>query len=324
MYLLTWIVVGAIVGWGAGRAFQGNGHGPLMDALMGIGGGVVGGIAMSSAGLSGFGGTILTSMGAAVAAALLTVLAAYMNGRRIYARQPKNAARLHVEDRKMKTFRSSILCLLALLLMGPLLHAQDLSKYRQFTLGMNVTNVLGLTEQRSTAVKMLHSRPALIQELTWWPPNVSGVSLRSESVEQIQFSFYNGELYKITVTYDRPSTEGLTERDMVKSISAKYGPATIVAPDVDSAMNGLYDSTQKSVASWEDGQYFFNLVRSSFNDVLGLVALSKKANAQAELAIAEAVKLDQQEGPKREADRQKKQTDDLEVARQKNQKSFRP
>jgi uncharacterized membrane protein YeaQ/YmgE (transglycosylase-associated protein family) len=37
MYLLTWIVIGALVGWGAGRVFQGNGHGPLMDALMGIG-----------------------------------------------------------------------------------------------------------------------------------------------------------------------------------------------------------------------------------------------------------------------------------------------
>jgi hypothetical protein len=66
------------------------------------------------------------------------------------------------------------------------------------------------------------------------------------------------------------------------------------------------------------------LVRSSFNDVLGLVAFSKRANAQAEFAITEAVKLDAQEGPKRDAERQKKQMNDLEVARQKNQKSFRP
>ena len=58
--------------------------------------------------------------------------------------------------------------------------------------------------------------------------------------------------------------------------------------------------------------------------MLGLVAFSKLTNAQAELAIAEALKLDEQEGPKKEAARQKKQTDDLEVARQKNQKNFRP
>jgi len=36
------------------------------------------------------------------------------------------------------------------------------------------------------------------------------------------------------------------------------------------------------------------------------------------------VKLEEQEGPNREAERQKKQTDDLEVARQKNRKTFRP
>jgi hypothetical protein len=40
------------------------------------------------------------------------------------------------------------------------------------------------------------------------------------------------------------------------------------------------------VASWEDAQYSFSLVRSSYNDVLGLVAFSKLANAQAELAYA--------------------------------------
>ena len=224
----------------------------------------------------------------------------------------------------MKTLRSLILCLVVLLLTAPLLRAQDLSKYRHFTLGMNLTNLLERTEQKMTDVKTIHGRPALIQELTWWPPNVSGTSLRSDSVEQIFFSFYNGELFKISVTYDRTATEGLTEADMVKAISAKYGPATIAAPEIESAINDRYDAKQKPVASWEDAQYSSSLVRSSFNDVLGLVVFSKRANAQAELAIAEAVKLDEQEGPKRETERQKKQVDDMEVARQKNQKSFRP
>ena len=111
---------------------------------------------------------------------------------------------------------------------------------------------------------------------------------------------------------------------MVKSISVKYGPATIVAPEIDAAPNERYHSTQKPVASWEDAQYSFSLVRSSFSDVLGLVVFSKQVNAQAELAIVEALKLDEQEGPKRDAERQKKQMDDLEIVRQKNQKSFRP
>jgi hypothetical protein len=223
----------------------------------------------------------------------------------------------------MKTMRGSILCFVVLLLAAPLLRAQDLSKYRQFTLGMSFTRVLERTDQKMADVKVIHGRPALLQELTWWPPNVPGTSLRS-GIKEILFSFYNGGLYKISVTYDSRSTEGLTEQDMVKSISAKYGPATIVAPEIDSTTNAGYETNLKPVASWEDEQYSVNLVRSSFSDVLGLVVFSKQANAQAELASAEAVKLDEQEGPKREAERQKKQTDDLEAARQKNQKSFRP
>jgi hypothetical protein len=111
---------------------------------------------------------------------------------------------------------------------------------------------------------------------------------------------------------------------MMNAISANYGQATNVVPEVDSAKIDSYDVKQKLVATWEDSQYSFNLVRSSFTDGFGLVIYSKRANAEAELAIAEAVKLDKQEGPQREAERQKKQTDDLEATRQRNQKSFRP
>jgi hypothetical protein len=225
---------------------------------------------------------------------------------------------------KMKTMRSSILCVVVLLLTAPLLRAQDLSKYRHFTLGMSLTRVLDHTGQRLTDVKLIHGRPALIQEVNWWPPNLPETSLRSDGVEQILFSFYNRELYKISVTYDPAHTEGLTEGDMVKSISAKYGPATIVAPEFDSATHAGYETKQKPIASWEDAQYSVNLVQSSLSDVLGLVVSSKRVTTRADLAIAEAVKLDVQEGPKREAERQKKLTDDLEVVRQKNQKSFRP
>jgi hypothetical protein len=225
---------------------------------------------------------------------------------------------------KMKTMRSSILCFVVLLLAAPLLRGQDLSKYRHFTFGMSLTRVLERTDQKMADVKVIHGRPSLIQELTWWPPNLPGTSFRSDTVEQILFSFYNAELYKISVTYDRTSTEGLTAEDMVKSISAKYGPATSVKPEVDSATNERYDMRQKPVATWEDSQYSFNLVRSSFSGSFELLIYSKRLNAEAEVALAEAVKLEGQEEPQREAERQKKQIGNLEATRQKNQKSFRP
>src|SRR5258708_24761910 len=170
----------------------------------------------------------------------------------------------------MKTMRSSILCFVVLLLSAPLLRAQDLSKYRHFTLGMSLTKVLERTGQKMADVKLIHGRPALVQEVNWWPPNLPGPSYQSDAVEQILFSFYNGELYKISVTYDQTSTEGLTEEDMVKSISAKYGPATYGALAIHYPPSDRHCVTHTPVASSPDAQYSFNLVRSSFTDHLGL------------------------------------------------------
>jgi uncharacterized membrane protein YeaQ/YmgE (transglycosylase-associated protein family) len=87
MYLLAWIVVGAVVGWGAGKVFQGNGYGPLMDILMGVSGAVLGGLVMHSVGLGGPGGMVITTLISMVGVVLLTAAAACVNGRRIFARQ---------------------------------------------------------------------------------------------------------------------------------------------------------------------------------------------------------------------------------------------
>src|ERR1700736_3476846 len=136
---------------------------------------------------------------------------------------------------EMKMTRVAIFCLGVLLLGTPMLWAQELANYRNFSLGTNLAAVLKHTDQKLADVKLIHERPALIQELTWWPPSLPGTSFRSDTVEQILFSFDNGELYKISVTYDRGSTEGLTAADMMKAISAKYGPPTNVAPEAAAA-----------------------------------------------------------------------------------------
>ena len=219
------------------------------------------------------------------------------------------------------------ICVLALSLTpwlfgSPILKAQDLSKYREFSLGANLANVLKRTDKKLSDVNTTHGAPTLFQEFTWWPPRLPGSSYRSDSVEQVLFSFFNGELYKVSVRYDQSSTEGLTAEDMMKSISAKYGPPTSVAPEPASTLSAGYD-TQQPLASWEDSQYSFNLVRDSFTDRFGLVIYSKRVNTEAELALEEAARIEKQEAPAREAE-PKKQTDDRELARQKNQKSFRP
>jgi hypothetical protein len=227
-------------------------------------------------------------------------------------------------DTKMKTIRGSILCLGAMLLTASLLEGQELSKYRGFSLDTSLATVLKLSDQKLADVKTIHGRPMLIQELTWWPPSSPGTSSQPDSVQQIDFSFCNGTLYKLSVTYDHSSTQGLTAADMVKSISLKYGTATSVEPAADSSINAQFDMNQKPVASWEDSQYSVKLVRSSYTDRFGLTLWSKRTNAEAEAATVEAVKLEQQERPEREANQRKKEADDLEAERLKNQKSFHP
>jgi hypothetical protein len=224
----------------------------------------------------------------------------------------------------MKTMRSAVLCFVVLLLTSPMLRAQGFSKYRNFSLGTNLAAVLKHTDQRLVDVKATRDGSLLFQELTWRPASGIGVSYRSESVDELVFSFYKGELYKMVVTYERASTEGLTADDMVRSISAKYGPATSIALEIDAAANEQYGVRGKPVASWEDSQYSLNLVRSSFSSAFQLIIYSKRVTAEADAALAEVVKVDELAAPQKAVDRQKKELDAIELTRQKNQKSFRP
>ena len=66
------------------------------------------------------------------------------------------------------------------------------------------------------------------------------------------------------------------------------------------------------------------LNRSDLANGFTLVMYSVQANAAAKVAIAEAIQLEAQQGPQRAAELQKKQDDELAVARQKNLQSFRP
>jgi hypothetical protein len=226
----------------------------------------------------------------------------------------------------MKRIRRLLLCFVALLVWAPMLDAQtaDLSKYRGFSIGTSVTVVLNRTGQKLEEVTALSERPALIQQLTWWPGTLPGTPMHKDAVEHIVFYFFNDALYKISVTYDRTATEGLTPADMIESLSAKYGSPTSVTPQTAQNPNDRYEARREPVASWEDAQYAFSLVRSSFSDDFELVVISKQVNAEAEIATAEAAKLDEQERPQKDAERQKKETTDLELTRQKNQKTFRP
>ena len=89
-------------------------------------------------------------------------------------------------------------------------------------------------------------------------------------------------------------------------------------------MSAAYNMKPGPLASWQDAKSSFDLIRTSFSDHFGLVIYSQQVNADVELATAESVKLEEEERPEKEASAKKKEADDLEVTREKNQKSFHP
>ena len=225
----------------------------------------------------------------------------------------------------MRSLVVSFVMIVVSLLSTPQVHAQDLSRYRNFSFGTTVADLSKQIDQKPANAAVLHERPALIQELTWWPPQPYGTLRPAEPVDQLLFSFYNGALYRMLVTYENSATKGLTDEDMIRVISAKYGLATRpVAAVVNFPMNPSYKATEKVIARWEDSQYSLNLFRSSGSDTFALVMFTKQLDAQAGVSIAESVKLEHEEAPQKQAARVKKAADDLEGERQKNIKTLRP
>jgi hypothetical protein len=193
---------------------------------------------------------------------------------------------------------------------------------------MDLAAVVKLVDMRPSKAKVIHQRPAVIQELTWQPRLSLSSSPQADPVRAIHFSFYNGELFRIVVNYDRYKTEGLTTEDVVEAISAKYGTATKPAAEIIFSTSQVYNDSEVVIARWEDSQYSFNLFRSSYQPTFGMVGFSKRLDALARAAVAEAIRLDELEAPQREIERQRKQDEKDRAedakARLANKPNFRP
>jgi hypothetical protein len=224
----------------------------------------------------------------------------------------------------MKVMRNMVVSLFLILLSAPLIFGQDLSKYRTFSLGTSLAELSKQVGPYSHTTSLIHQRPAVIQEMTFWTLSSSRSPLGVEPSSQILFSFYNGVLYKIVVIYDRDATKGLTDDDMVQAVSARYGAATRFYPELNFPTHNTYASTDIYIARWEDSQNSVNLFLSSNRSSFQLAIFSKQLDAQAKAAILESEKLEKQVALQVEIGRPKREADELEVARQINQKTFRP
>ncbi len=189
--------------------------------------------------------------------------------------------------RSSRIFAAAILAAM----LAPFAGAADLSRYRNYQFGMDLPAVAKQAGVKPSEAKLIHSRPAVIQELEWQPRGM-GSSLQGDSVQDVRFSFYNGALFQMVINYDRYKTEGLTAEDLVEAISAKYGTAT--KPDGEMVYPSIYDESVKIIARWEDAEYSFNLVRSSYQSSFGVIGFSKRLDKLAQAAAAEALRLDRE------------------------------
>ena len=65
---------------------------------------------------------------------------------------------------------------------------------------------------------VIRREPAVLQELEWRPQYFRGAARQTDAVARVTFGFYNDQLFRIVVDYERLRTDGMTEADMVAAI----------------------------------------------------------------------------------------------------------
>lgn len=226
----------------------------------------------------------------------------------------------------MKT-AAPVLLAVSLVFGGQSASAQDLSRYRDYALGGSLQSILAASGAHPTEARTVHERPAIIQQLRWRAPFTRSGD-PADPVQDVAFSFYNDALYLVVVTYDRQRTAGLTNSDILDSLSAAYGPAVLASArtrfDVPSAALG----GSIVVARWQDAETLLTLVRAEDTPEFQLVLASKTTGARAQSAIREAIRLDAVEAPRRELEQRRKDASEEADARNKarvtNKAAFRP
>jgi hypothetical protein len=204
----------------------------------------------------------------------------------------------------------------------PVLHAADFTTYRGIKFDTSISVVAKQVGRNATDARTLHKRPAVIQEMDWLPHSNS----QTDPVNEGVLYFLNGELFRIVVTYDRYRVEGMTSDDIIAAISATYGAAS--RPTELVAYHSIYGESAPAIARWEDSEYAYNLVRTGDESSYALILYLKRLDLLAQAAMVEAARLDAQEAPLKEQEKEKQRDEErrlsLEKARLANKPNFRP
>ena len=152
--------------------------------------------------------------------------------------------------------RTIAICAFGTVLLTHGLEGQGLAQYRNFALKSDPALVAALAGVAVSEVKVTHQRPVVMQDLEWrlsrWIASSSEGS--TDPVEQMVFSFYNNQLFRIVVEYAYDRTEGMTDADMIGAISAVYGTPVKRAAAAARAATRVEIESGLPVARWGDAK----------------------------------------------------------------------
>ena len=170
-----------------------------------------------------------------------------------------------------------------------------------------------------------------MQDLEWRPSHwIDGsIAASSDPVDQILFSFYDDQLFRIVVDYAHDRTEGMTGADIIEGISAVDGSPLLRTSRAGRVASQLETESGSPVARWGDAEHAIVLYQTtSYGAAYRLLVTDIRLEGLARKAESQAVRLENQEAPANEVARQKKERDDGRAAAAKartaNKGAFRP
>jgi hypothetical protein len=228
----------------------------------------------------------------------------------------------------MNGARGFAIAVAAFILSGHVTFAQDVSRYRGYVLESTLESVIASSGARGTDTRTIHERPAKIQELEWRAPYMGSGSELTDPVQEIAFAFVDDALYQIVVSYDPDRTDGLTNNDIIKTLTTDYGAPLLRSAKTTAIRPAAAHPGTVVLAQWETSAASLTLVRGTYTSEFQLILISKALSTRARNATREAIKLDAAEAPQRESDQRKKEAAEESASREKtratNKAAFRP
>jgi hypothetical protein len=197
-------------------------------------------------------------------------------------------ARLHVHAALAVAF--------ILLLSIPLHSDAEWSRYRVVTLGDSVATTIARLEIVEPIVRVLYEQPSLVQELTWRPHRfISGATVSPDPLGELVLTFMEGSLVRITATYDRDRTDGLSDADFLDLLGATYG-----LPRVPTRATGVVRfEPRRTIGHWGDDEALVRLWSEDHPRRVGLT-ITSPGDIALQTAIANGIIVERDAAPARE------------------------